>query len=68
MRRTGADLDSHRCGGERRTELRRDTLSFRLKRVSVTLAEIAETNRGYDQWAKEQSAIAQKLIWYSKKP
>ena len=30
------------------------------KRVRY-LSEIAETNRGYDKWAKEQSAIAQKL-------
>ena len=26
------------------------------------LSEIAETNRGYDQWAREQAAIAQKLF------
>jgi isobutyryl-CoA mutase len=55
--KTEANLDSHLVAAN---EMSEKIFIIPPKRVRY-LSEIAETNRGYDKWAKEQSAIAQKL-------
>ena len=55
--KTGADLSTTFNANQ---ELSEKIYIIPPKRVRY-LSEIAENNRGYDKWAKEQSAIAQKL-------
>lgn len=60
--RTGADLAT---SFDTNQELSEKIYIIPPKRVRY-LSEIAENNRGYDQWAKQQSAIAQKLYGIKK--
>jgi methylmalonyl-CoA mutase len=54
---TGAGFESHLVAAN---ELSEKIFIIPPKRVRY-LSEIADSNRGYDKWAKEQSEIAQKL-------
>jgi methylmalonyl-CoA mutase len=60
--RTGADLNSEFTSS--------DELSEKIYIIPPArtryLSEIAENNRGYDKWAKDQSAVAQKLFGIQK--
>jgi isobutyryl-CoA mutase len=60
--RTGAGFDSNLVAAN---EMSEKIFIIPPKRVRY-LSEIAENNRAYDKWAKEQSAIAQKLYGIKK--
>jgi len=60
--RTGAGFDSQLVAAN---EMSEKIFIIPPKRVRY-LSEIAENNRAYDKWAKEQSAIAQKLYGIKK--
>lgn len=60
--RSGVDLDSHFKAGD---DLSEKIYIIPPKRVRY-LSEIAENNRGYDQWALQQAEIAQKLYGLKK--
>jgi methylmalonyl-CoA mutase len=60
--RTGADFKSQLVAAN---EMSEKIFIIPPRRVRY-LSEIADSNRGYDKWAKEQSGIAQKLYGISK--
>lgn len=61
-KKTGAKLDSHFKASEEMSE----KIFIIPPARTRYLSEIAENNRKYDKWAKDQSAIAQKLFGITK--